>query len=86
MNTDQLLRVKGSGKKFGDCNDLTEETAPIAAAALGGDAWQSGGGIWLIVKRCEDGRVATISSEVVKEYENEEAFEEDRARSCLVLT
>ena len=64
---------------------LNELTAPIVASALDGDAWQSGGGIWLIVKRTTDGRVVTISPEVVNEYANEEAFEEDRPKSNLVM-
>jgi len=64
---------------------LNELTAPEMATALGGDAWQSGGGIWLIVKRTTDGRVVTISPEVVNEYANEEAFEEDRPKSSLVM-
>jgi len=64
-------------------NDLT---APVVATALGGDAWQSGGGIWLIVKRTTDGRVVTISPEVVNEYSNEEAFEEDRPKISLVMS
>jgi hypothetical protein len=44
---------------------LNQITAPIVAAALGGDAWQSGGGIWVIVKRTSDGRVLTLSPEVI---------------------
>jgi hypothetical protein len=72
----------GLGK---DNQDLNEVSAPIVAAALGGDAWQSGGGIWLIVKRTVDGRVVTISPEVVNVYENKEAFEEDRPKSSLVM-
>jgi hypothetical protein len=65
---------------------LNELTAPVVATALGGDAWQSGGGIWLIVKRTSDGRVVTISQEVVNEYANEEAFEEDRPKSSLMIS
>ena len=64
---------------------LNELTAPVVATALGGDAWQSGGEIWLIVKRTTDGRVVTISPEVVNEYANDEAFEEDRPKSSLVM-
>ena len=69
-----------------ESHGLNELTAPVVATALGGDTWQSGGGIWLIVKRTTDGRVVTISPEVVKEYENEEAFEEDRPKSSLVMS
>lgn len=65
---------------------LNELTAPMVASALDGDAWQSGGGIWLIVKRTSDGRVVTISPEVVNEYANKEAFEKDWPKSSLQLT
>jgi len=64
---------------------LNERTAPMVAYALGGDAWQSGGGIWLIVKRTADKRVVTISPEVVNEYADEQAFEENRPKSTLVM-
>jgi hypothetical protein len=65
---------------------LNDLTAPIVAAALGGDAWQSGGGIWVIVKRTSDGRVLTLSPEVINEYASEEAFEEDRPKCSLVMS
>jgi len=64
---------------------LNETTAPLVAEALGGDAWQSGGGIWLVVKRTVDGRVVTISDEVVAEFENEAAFAESRVKQSLAL-
>lgn len=64
---------------------LNEVTAPTVATALGGDAWQSGGGIWVIVKRTPDGRVVTMTPEVVNEYADEAAFEEDRPKSSLVM-
>jgi hypothetical protein len=69
----------------GDLQGLNEATAPTVATALGGDAWQSGGGIWVIVKRTTDGRVVTITPEVVNEYADEAAFEEDRPKSSLVM-
>ncbi len=68
-----------------DLQGLNEVTAPTVATALGGDAWQSGGGIWVIVKRTTDGRVVTITPEVVNEYADEAAFEEDRPKSRLVM-
>ena len=64
---------------------LCEWSAPMVAAALGGEAWQSGGGIWLVVRRTGDGRVITISESVIKEYADEEAFEADQPHRSLLL-
>ncbi len=40
---------------------MTEEQAKNVAAALGGDSWQSGGGIWLVLLRRSDGRLVVDS-------------------------
>jgi len=64
---------------------LNERTAPMVADALGGDAWLSGGWIWLVVKRTADGRVVTISPEVINEYADEQAFEANRPKSSMVM-
>jgi len=47
---------------------MTESEAQAVAAVLGGDAWNSGGGIQLVVIERPDGRVAAISDEAVCEY------------------
>lgn len=44
------------------------------ARLLGGQPWQSGGGIWLVVVRRADGRVVAVSDEVIFEYRSEEAL------------
>jgi len=63
-----------------------EHKAEVFARTIGGEAWQSGGGIWLVVKRTMDGRVVTFSDEVVVEYEDEAAFEEDNRKTTIPLT
>jgi hypothetical protein len=64
---------------------MTEEQAQSVADALGGDTWQSGGDIWLIVKHRQDGRVVVISDEAVCEYASDGDFEKGQAASVIVL-
>jgi len=64
---------------------MNEKQAEALANLIGGEPWQSGGGIWLVIKYTEGGRVVTISDEVVKEYMDEAAFEEDRALSSILV-
>ena len=56
---------------------MDEKSAKAVAEALGGAAWNSGGGIWLVRFERADGRLAVLSDEVVCEYADESAF--DRA-------
>ena len=49
------------------------------ADALGGEVWQSGGGIWLVIFRHPDGRMVVLSDDSVCEYESEAAFEVSEA-------
>jgi hypothetical protein len=62
---------------------MTEEQATAIAGALGGEAWQSGGDIWLVLIHRPDGHMVVLSDEVVCEYENQEAF--DNARALLSI-
>jgi hypothetical protein len=64
---------------------MDEIQAEKMAEILGGEAWQSGGDIWLVLIRRNDGHLVVISDEVVCEYENEDAFEENRASRSILL-
>jgi hypothetical protein len=64
---------------------MDERKAKALAKLLGGDPWQSGGDVWLVVKRTADGRVVTISDEVVVEYEDNAAFEANREKASIVV-
>jgi len=65
---------------------MNEEQATAIAKALDGEAWQSGGNIWLVLIHRDDGKLVVISDEIVCEYENEEAFHEGaRATSSVYL-
>lgn len=52
---------------------MTESNAIAVASALGGEAWHSGGGIWLVRMVKRTGRVILISDESICEYESESA-------------
>ena len=65
---------------------LNETTAPQVAQALGGEAWQSGGGIWLVLVRRKDGRLVVISDDVVGEYASEADFEAGKADKTVLLS
>ena len=53
---------------------MDEAKATALAELLGGETWQSGGDIWLVILRRSDGKVVAISDEVVAEYSDEEAL------------
>ena len=53
---------------------MTENQASVVADAIGGEAWQSGGSIWLMLRHKQDGGVVAISAEVVCEYSSALAF------------
>jgi hypothetical protein len=64
---------------------MSEEQAKAVAEALRGETWQSGGDIGLVVFRRADGKVVVLSDEVVKQYDDEEAFEEDQSSGEFLL-
>ncbi len=62
---------------------MTEEQAIAIADALGGETWQSGGDIWLVLIHRPDGHLVVLSDEVVCEYENQEAFDESKSTNAI---
>jgi len=64
---------------------MDEQQATTIATALGGETWQSGGGIWLVRLERADGRLVVLSDEVVCEYPDEEAFDRGQAAASIVL-
>jgi len=64
---------------------MDEIQAAKLAEILGGEPWQSGGDIWLVIIRRNDRHLVVISDEVICEYENEDAFEGNKAISSVVL-
>lgn len=53
---------------------MDEAKATALAKLLGGETWQSGGDIWLVILRKADGKIVAISDELVTEYADEEAL------------
>ena len=64
---------------------MNESQAIQLAETLSGEAWQSGGDIWLVLLRREDGKLTVLSDEVVCEYENEESFENAKPANTILL-
>lgn len=70
---------------FAGCS-MDERTAEQLAVLVGGEAWQSGGGIWLVTVNREDGSLVVFSADAVCEYENDETFDAGRASKTIFLT
>jgi len=64
---------------------MNEIQAEALAIAIGGEAWQSGGNIWLVTVHRADGALVVFSGDAVCEYETEEAFDQGRQRSSILL-
>jgi len=64
---------------------MNEKQANVVAGALGGQAWQSGGGIWLVLLRQGNGKLVVISDEAVCEYDDEQHFEESKPSKAVML-
>jgi hypothetical protein len=65
---------------------MDETSAKAVAAALGGGEWHSGGGLWLVLIVLPDGRVVSISDELVCLYRDRDAFNDgDRPENAIEL-
>lgn len=64
---------------------MDEGSANVVAGALGGSAWHSGGGVWLVLKERADGRLVVISDEVVCEHASVHDFEADAPETASIL-
>jgi hypothetical protein len=50
---------------------MDERTASAVADMLGGEIWNSGGSIWLVLFRRSDGKMVVLSDESVCVYSDE---------------
>ena len=64
---------------------MDESKANAIAELLGGYAWNSGGGIYLVVIDLADGARIVISDEVVSEYRDDESMENGEALATIRL-
>lgn len=64
---------------------MDENAAKTLAEAVGGEVWQSGGGVYVVALRRPDGSIVVFSDDLVAEYEDDEAFENSKPQSSIVL-
>jgi len=64
---------------------MNEQQAKGMVTALGGYAWNSGGGMWLVRLKRADGSIVVISDDVVCEYGGEKEFEASSPRTSILL-
>ena len=65
---------------------MNEMQANSLANIVGGEAWQSGGGVWLVTLDREDDHIIVFSGDAVCEYESDDAFNDGRASNTIVMT
>lgn len=65
---------------------MDRRTAEQLAAVVGGEAWDSGGGAYVVTVNREDGSLVVFSSHAICEYENDEAFDAGRASMTIAVT
>src|SRR5262245_10223364 len=65
---------------------MDERTAEQLAVIVGGEAWQSGGGIYVVTVVRDDGSLVVFSADSICEYANEEAFDAGRASKMIPLS
>lgn len=64
---------------------MDEKAANKLAAAIGGEVWQSGGGIHVVTLRRPDGSLVVFSEDLVAEYDDDEAFENSKPSTTILL-
>ena len=64
---------------------MNEYQAKRIAEVLGGEPWQSGGSIWLVMNYRPDGKLVVISDEVICLYESEDKFIEAEPINSILL-
>jgi NDP-sugar pyrophosphorylase family protein len=64
---------------------MNEKQANSLAEIFSGEAWDSGGGIWLAAYWRGDGKYIVFSGDALCEYDSEEAFDNANATKTIVL-
>lgn len=62
---------------------MDQRTAEQLAVIVGGEAWQSGGGMYLVTVNRDDGSLIVFSSDAICEYESDEAFDAGLASKTI---
>ena len=76
---------RATGRDQDSFEGLTEKNAGRFVKIMGGESWQSGGGIMLILFRRRDGKLVVLSDEAVCEYSSEAKFEKNQADTAIHL-
>jgi hypothetical protein len=64
---------------------MDETKADALAEILGGDTWNTGGGLWLVLLKRADGKVVVISDEAVNLYGSEEELQTSQPTESIFL-
>lgn len=64
---------------------MDENKAEALAKLLGGETWQSGGDIWLVLIRRADGKIVVVSDEAVCEYADENGLGAGVPKTAIML-
>ncbi len=64
---------------------MNEQQANALSEIFSGEAWDSGGGIWLAAYWRGDGKYIVFSGDAVCEYDSEEAFDNASVAKTIVL-
>lgn len=64
---------------------MNEQQAEALANVFSGEAWDSGGGLWLAAYWRGDGKYVVFSGDAVCEYDSEEDFDDAKASNTLLL-
>jgi len=64
---------------------MNEEQPNAFEEIFSGEAWNSGGGTWLVAYWRGDGKYIVFSGDAVCEYDSEEDFDDAKASNTLLL-
>lgn len=62
---------------------MNEQQAQVVAEIIGGEPWQNGGDIWLVMLRRNDGKLVVISDDTICLYADDEAFDAGQALQSI---
>jgi hypothetical protein len=64
---------------------MDERQAEALAKVIGGEAWQSGGGVYVVALHRPDGSIVVFSDDLVAEYADDDAFDAGRSSKSILL-
>ena len=64
---------------------MNKEQAKQIVELMNTDYWNSGGDIYLLIFRRNDGKMVALSDEVICEYENEESLEAGKTGRAIAI-